>query len=245
MKKEHILAEIKRTTNENGGVPLGLQRFCEVTGITRDDWEGIFWIKWSDAQIEAGFEPNVFSLPAFDEECLLQNIIDYIRQLGHFPTQNELKIKKNIDDPDFPHVDTFRKHLGNKLQMVEKVLNYSKVNDGFDDVNEICLPLYDSLKATEKSSEGVCDDNEEIGHVYLLKHGKEYKIGRSRDAAMRYKAIKVQMPYKCEEVHVIETDDPSGIEAYWHNRFKDKRLEGEWFKLSASDVNAFKKRKFM
>ncbi len=53
------------------------------------------------------------------------------------------------------------------------------------------------------------------------------------------------MPYKTEEVHVISTDDPVGIEAYWHNRFREKRLEGEWFQLSAADVKAFQRRRVM
>jgi hypothetical protein len=244
MKKEHILSEIKRTADENGGVPLGIDRFREATGIRKEDWYGIFWTKWSAAQIEAGLEPNRFSLPAFDEEWMLQKIIDYIRQLGHFPTRPEFKIKRN-NDSEFPNITTLRNRLGNKPQMVGKVLNYCRANDGFDDVTEICLPLYDSLKASKESSEDLCDASEEIGHVYLLKHDKVYKIGKSFDASRRYKEIKTQMPYKTVEVYVIETDDPSGIEAYWHNRFKDKRLKGEWFKLSAFDVKAFKKKKFM
>jgi hypothetical protein len=244
MTKERILSEIKRTADENGGIPLGIDRFREATGIRKEDWYGIFWTKWSDAQIEAGLEPNRFSLPAFDEAWMLRKIIDYVRELGHFPTRPEFMIKRN-NDSEFPNTTTLRVRLGTKPQMIERVLDYCSANDGFDDIIEICLPLCGSLKASKESSESVSDANEEIGHVYLLKHDKVYKIGKSIDASRRYKDIKIQMPHKTEEIHIIETDDPSGIEAYWHNRFKDKRLEGEWFKLSAYDVKAFKKRKFM
>jgi hypothetical protein len=58
MDKQHILEEIKRTARENGGRPLGLDRFWKATGIKEFDWRGKHWENFGDAQEEAGFPRN-------------------------------------------------------------------------------------------------------------------------------------------------------------------------------------------
>lgn len=71
MDKQHILAEIKRTAEANGGVPLGLEKFFQKTGIKRSDWSGIHWVRWGDAIQEAGFTANHLQ-GAYNEEYLLE-----------------------------------------------------------------------------------------------------------------------------------------------------------------------------
>lgn len=97
-----------------------------------------------------------------------------------------------------------------------------------------------------EQSKEVDDFNSEslpIGYVYLLKHGsrREYKIGRTNNPIRREGEVGIQLPEKLSPIHYIKTDDPAGVERYWHDRFAAKRKEGEWFVLSAEDIRAFKR----
>ena len=95
-----------------------------------------------------------------------------------------------------------------------------------------------------------CDEdhesvNDEFGFVYLIQSGHFFKIGKTNALGRREYELKIQLPEKTKTVHSIRTDDPTGIEAYWHKRFEICRKNGEWFELSRADVIAFKRRKFM
>jgi len=240
MNKQHILAEIKRTAQDNVGIPLGWKRFFSETGIRYHDWFGKYWSRWGDAVREAGFEPNKLT-EAYGDELLIERYVGLVRDLGRIPVKGELRLKKR-DDPSFPNEKAFER-FGSKGQLLAKVLEYCSVHSGFDDVAPLCAQL--PLNGVEKPSESDNFKTEACGTVDLLKSGRHYKIGRTNALGRREYELAIQLPAKAKTVHVIRTDDPTGIEAYWHNRFAAKRSNGEWFELDASDVQAFKRRKFM
>ncbi|MBI2981017.1 MAG: hypothetical protein HYY44_01720 [Deltaproteobacteria bacterium] len=90
--KEHIIHEIKRTAEENGGEPLGRGVFCKKTGIRESDWSGKYWVRWSDAIIEAGYEPNELQ-PRYKDEFLIEQLAVFVKELGRWPVKNEFRMR--------------------------------------------------------------------------------------------------------------------------------------------------------
>lgn len=240
MDKAHILDEIQRTANANGGVPLGKSRFLAETGIRESDWSGKFWTKWSDAVREAGYEPNRKQQP-FDEGWLLEKLAGLVRELGHYPVAAELRMKAR-EDASFPSHNVFSR-FGRKAEVASALLTWCEENSGWNDVEAICAPLAEAAQDDDQPTSN--EPEPKYGYVYLLKSGKHYKIGRSNSPGRREYELSIQLPEKVKTVHTIKTDDPVGIEAYWHQRFADRRKNGEWFELQKKDVSAFRRRKFM
>jgi len=236
--KQHILDEIRRTAKANSGEPYGSQRFQTETGIKKSDWYGKFWVRWGDALREAGLTPNRMA-EAYDEDVLIAKLISLIRELGQFPVEGDLRMKGR-NDPEFPSHTSFRR-LGSKNQRVLKGTEYCRRRQGFQDVLNLCPNGVDRKQQSREKDAGT----EEIGFVYLIKSGRYYKIGRSNSSGRREYELAIQLPEKANKVHEIRTDDPVGIEAYWHNRFESKRKNGEWFELAPLDIKAFRRRKFM
>jgi len=238
--KDYILSEIQRTAGDNGGRPLGRKRFEAETGIKESDWYCKFWTKWSDAIKEAGYEPNTMQ-SAFEPKFLVEKLVSLITELGRFPTSSDLRWKSR-KDPSFPSHNTFSK-LGSKSERARKVMEYCDAVGNLGTVAEIAR-VHAATLQTEADITSK-DREESFGFVYLMKSGHYYKIGRSSLAEKRAYEVQLQLPEDLKLVHKIKTDDPVGIEAYWHQRFGEKRKRGEWFALSAADVRAFRRRRFM
>ena len=238
MEREHILGEIRRTAEANGGVALGKSRFVAETGIRETDWRGRYWARWSDALAEAGYPPNEYQ-QKFDDEMVLAKLVAEIRRLGRMPTVAEMKLRRRADR-SFPSDGVFER-FGPKATWPRLVADYCRERLEDADVLEIVAPLI--VEVQEPESEP--DLTERYGFVYLLRSGRHYKIGHTLDVGRRRYDLAIQLPDPVEEEHVIRTDDPAGIEDYWHRRFASRRKNGEWFELTRADIAAFKRRKFM
>jgi hypothetical protein len=241
MEKARIIAEIKRTASENEGAALGAARFSRETGVSPGTWRGKYWRTWSEAVEEAGFAPNR-KKEAQERSVLILCLIKLTKKNRRFPTYADLKMERYADD-SFPGHAAFN-NIGSRTARIELVRGYATDHAEHGDVLEFLPspePEAESSQDVPSAESGDLAD----GSVYMVKHGKHYKIGRTYDVPRRHREIAVELPERLDPIHSIRTDDPTGIEAYWHNRFAAKRAKGEWFALTREDLRAFKRRKFM
>ena len=167
--KQHILDELRRIATVNGGRPPGQNEFKNETGISKYDWVPHYWVRWGDAQEEAGFSRNRFQ-EAFGKDLLIEKLISLIRRTKsgdkiRFPVEGEMLVEKKRT-PDFPHANAFRQKFGRKSQMAAAILEHCRARSGFEDVIAACEEVVKtdtSPAAKEKESR----DQGIVGSVYL------------------------------------------------------------------------------
>jgi Meiotically up-regulated gene 113 len=237
--KEAIISEIKRTAINNSGTPLGQVTFERETGISTASWRGKYWRNWGDAVSEAGFAANTKN-EAHETAFLVASLANLTRKNRRFPTYADTRLARE-SDKSFPAHQALTR-LGAFADRVELVRQYAIEHPEF---NEILAVLPEAQVSDDKASAEATATVDGFVYMGLLKIGREkrYKMGKTNLVERRQDQISVQLPENLDLVHAVKTDDPAGIENYWHKRFAAKRTKGEWFSLSHEDVKAFKRRK--
>ena len=234
MDRGHIVREIRRIAAAHGGTAPGRLVFERESGIKQSEWYPNLWLRWNDAIAEAGFAPNVLQSRLHDT-FVLEKYVELVRELGKIPVVGELR-RKARSDRGFPSHTVFSR-FGGKKGLLQALLSFCESHPGYEDIVRVCQDQSGPSRGVESSSKTKIA----FGFVYLMKSGRHYKIGRTKALGRREWELGIKIPVPPRVVHSIKTDDPVGVEAYWHRRFAEKRGEGEWFELSREDIEAFKR----
>lgn len=234
--RDHIISEIKRIAAENDGQAPGSQSFVATTGIVESKWRGKYWTRWGDALIEAGFQPNEW-IGKTDVAVLLDGLITACRHYGKFPVYSEIGMLRQ-SNTSIPSPKVLQNNFAGRERLIAALREHIGEAPEYDDIRHMLPVAVPKARAAHQQARPT------DGSVYLIKSGEYFKIGRSDELERRVKEIRIALPDAATLLHTVRTDDPPGIEAYWHRRFADRRANGEWFKLTPEDVKAFMRRKF-
>jgi Meiotically up-regulated gene 113 len=232
--REDILTEIRRLAAAADGQPPGQNVFSNETGIAPHKWRGVFWAKWGDALIDAGFKPNNWQSKS-DTVKVLDRFAELALTMGRIPTNSEIDLARRSNN-SIPSSKYVLSHFGGKAELAKALIQLSKTEARFSALSDL-ITIGDNashkVDATALSKDG---------WVYLFSYGRaRYKIGLAKSVERRFVTLDGHSPDEMEIIWKIRTDDPAGIEDYWHKRFADKLIRKEYFELSKHDVAAFKR----
>lgn len=239
MTKDAIIQRIRELAAERGG-HVGFDAFVSETSI-KDKWLRTqeWWNGWNSLLSEIGLETRKFAGPRTPDSRIAGAVAVFIEREERWPTEDDLA-RERKRDRSFPSLGVIRP-LRKSGALAKLIVALGETPGQFSKASMIAKKHLPSEMDTIDAG-----PNERVkGSVYMLRSGRKYKIGKSTDPSRRWPNIALLLPDETLQVHTIQTDDPTGIEAYWKQRFAAKRIRNtEFFTLDANDVQAFKRRKY-
>ena len=94
-----------------------------------------------------------------------------------------------------------------------------------------------NIKEDEIINDTVSDNNKDLtGYIYLVKDNDVIKIGKTRDCYLKRINTLKTANINIKIISVFYIDNYSALEKDLHNMYNDKRVGGEWFKLTQQDI---------
>lgn len=72
-------------------------------------------------------------------------------------------------------------------------------------------------------------------YIYIIKGKEYYKIGYTTNYKKRIKQYKTHNP-NVNTICLVKTPKAFELEGYYHDLYKDKNVDGEWFNLTEEEV---------
>lgn len=237
--KGEIADAYRKSVAAHGGKVVSQRVFIRETRIRVPYWRGRYWPSWSAFQADLGFVPNQSRRTRIPEEVLLARFAELALEINRLPAQDDLEQRRKRDR-SFPSSNPFGRIRRDDFLM--KLEAWCKGKPEFAPVARMIEQRRARILARRRD-----DSTRFRGLVYLVMPYDDafmYRIGSLRARGARLRRNSVRLGGQARTLHVIDTDDPEGIERYWRQRFKDKRLPNNLYRLLPDDITAFRWRKF-
>jgi Meiotically up-regulated gene 113 len=239
MTEADITRRIAELARERGG-HISFHAFLDSTGVSRSWLRGQPWFRsWNELLNKLDLKTKSFGVSRIPSTAVAKSITNLIMRIERWPTDDDIR-QERFNDPLFPSINVVRP-IRKTGELARLIVAIGDSDPAYRKASNIARQQVQNI-STEVHT---LPDEKIRGYVYLLRSGRRYKIGKSNDPSRRYREVKLELPDETIQDHTIATDDPSGIEAYWHKRFASKRIRNtEFFNLDAADVRAFKRRSY-
>jgi hypothetical protein len=237
--RARIIGEIRRLAAETGGQAPGQRRFAQVTGISARRWCGVLWARWNEAVAESACVPNAPD-QRLPEAEVLARLAAAVRRLGRMPTEAELRLLHRRGESAIGP----RRLAKSFPARAAQVAALRAWVAGQPDYADVAALLPAGAAAPPAAARPPAPPLPPSGMVYLIAWRDLHRLASAPHYARRETAAELYPADGPQVEHVIETDDPVGIEAYWRQRFAARRVDSEWHRLMPADLAAFRRRGF-